>query len=289
MNPTLTGFSAILLWSLLALLTAATGTIPPFQLLAMTFAIGGFCGLASWPFRRNVLAGLKLPAKVWIFGIAGLFGYHFFYYTALRNAPVAEAGLIAYLWPLLIVVGSAMLPNERLRAYHIIGAILGLSGTALLVAGKFDGAGFGQYGFGYLSALICAFIWSAYSIISRHFRETPTDAVTIYCLATAILALICHLFLETTVWPQNTSQWLAVFGLGIGPVGLAFYAWDYGVKKGNIQLLGSIAYFAPVFSTIVLVLVGYAEPDWRLALAVMLVTIGALVASGKLQGRKNNG
>jgi drug/metabolite transporter (DMT)-like permease len=45
--------------------------------------------------------------KVWALGLFGLFGYHFLYFTALRNAPAVEAGLIAYLWPLLIVVGSA--------------------------------------------------------------------------------------------------------------------------------------------------------------------------------------
>ena len=40
-HATLIGFSAILMWSLLALLTVAAGTVPAFQLAAMTFAIGG--------------------------------------------------------------------------------------------------------------------------------------------------------------------------------------------------------------------------------------------------------
>ena len=34
------GFSAVLLWSLLAALTAASGAMPPFQLTAVTFGIG---------------------------------------------------------------------------------------------------------------------------------------------------------------------------------------------------------------------------------------------------------
>lgn len=254
----------------------------------MTFAIGGLCGLASWPFRRNVIAGLNLPVKIWVFGIAGLFGYHFFYYTALRNAPVAEAGMIAYLWPLLIVIGSALLPNERLRSYHIIGAILGLSGAGLLILGKFSDGNFSDYSFGYISAMVCALVWSTYSIISRHFKEVPTDAVTIYCLATASLSVVCHLTLETTIWPENTIQWLAIAALGLGPVGIAFYAWDYGVKKGNIQLLGSAAYFAPILSTFALVAAGYADLSWRLGVAVILVTLGALVASGKLSWKKSN-
>ena len=66
-------------------------------------------------------------------GIAGLFGYHFFYFTALRNAPAVEASLIAYLWPLFIVLGSALMPGERLRWNHVAGALLGLAGTVLIV------------------------------------------------------------------------------------------------------------------------------------------------------------
>lgn len=46
MSATMIGFLAVLLWSCLAVLTAASGAIPPFQLAAMTFAVGGLLGLA---------------------------------------------------------------------------------------------------------------------------------------------------------------------------------------------------------------------------------------------------
>jgi drug/metabolite transporter (DMT)-like permease len=89
--------------------------------------------------------------------------------------------------------------------------------------------------------------------------------------------------LETTVWPQATTEWLAVAGLGIFPVGLAFYAWDFGVKKGNIQILGVASYAAPVLSTLALILAGFAEPSWQILLACLLVSGGALLAvSGSL-------
>ncbi len=102
-KATLIGFSAILMWSLLALFTAASGTMPPFQLSAICFSIGSLPGIIVLALKPERLALLKQPAKVWVVGIAGLFGYHFLYFTALRNAPAVEAGLIAYLWPLLIV------------------------------------------------------------------------------------------------------------------------------------------------------------------------------------------
>ncbi len=112
-RATLIGFGAVVLWSLLALLTAATGTVPPFQLAGMAFAIGGGIGALSWIWRPGAVASLRQPAEVWALGIGGLFGYHALYFAALRLAPPAEAGLINYLWPLLIVLFSGLLPGER--------------------------------------------------------------------------------------------------------------------------------------------------------------------------------
>lgn len=278
LRATLIGFSAILMWSLLALFTAASGRMPPFQLSAVCFLIGSLPGIAvllARPERRRLL---KQPAKVWITGIAGLFGYHFLYFTALRNAPAVEAGLIAYLWPLLIVVGSALLPGETLRWNHVAGALAGLAGTVLIVGRNgfaFDDA----YLLGYGAAFLCAFTWSAYSLATRRFDAVSTDVVTGFCLATSFLSLICHLMLETTVWPGTAFEWLAVAGLGLLPVGAAFYAWDHGVKNGDIQILGAASYAAPLLSTLVLVLTGFAEPSWRIAFACLLVTGGAVLAA----------
>lgn len=278
LKATLIGFSAILMWSLLALFTTASGKMPPFQLSAICFLIGSLPGLVVLALRPERMALLRQPAKVWIVGIAGLFGYHFLYFTALRNAPAVEAGLIAYLWPLLIVVGSAMLPGEKLRWYHIAGALSGLAGTFLIVARNglsFDGA----YTIGYAAAFLCAFTWSGYSLLTRRFEAASTDVVTGFCLATSILSFLCHLGLETTVWPETGFEWFAVAGLGLLPVGAAFYAWDFGVKNGDIQILGAASYAAPLLSTLNLILTGYAEPSWRIAIACVLVTGGAVLAA----------
>ncbi len=125
-TATLIGLTAILMWSLLSVLTVATGKIPAFQLAAMTFAIGAAVAFASFLFRPAAFGALKQPLVAWVVGVGGLFGYHALYFLALRFAPPAEAGLLNYLWPLLIVLFSSLLPGERLAPHHIIGALLGL-------------------------------------------------------------------------------------------------------------------------------------------------------------------
>lgn len=273
------GFIAILLWALLAYFTAASGQVPPFQLTAMSFAIGGLAGVLTWVVRPQGIRALRQPVKVWALGVGGLFGYHFLYFTALRNAPTVDASLIAYLWPLLIVVLSALAPGERLRVHHVLGALMGFAGAALIVT---RGQGFGlnpDYVFGYAIALLAAFVWASYSVLSRRFAQVPTDVVTGFCLVTALLATGAHLALETTVWPQGTGQWLAVLCLGLGPVGLAFFVWDIGVKRGDIQVLGAASYCAPLLSTLLLVALGTSPFSWVVGVACVLITAGAAVAA----------
>ncbi|MBX3531879.1 MAG: EamA family transporter [Rhizobiaceae bacterium] len=281
-RATLIGFSAVAMWALLALFTAASGDVPPFQLSAITFAIGTLVGLAARAAGAAPAAREPVPAVVWLIGIGGLFGYHFLYFTALRNAPAVEASLIAYLWPLLIVLGSALMPGERLAGHHVAGALLGLSGTALIVSG---GAGFAfdaRYALGYAAAFACAFVWAAYSLLSRRHAAVPTSVVTWFCAATSALSLACHLALEQTVWPATTGQWAAVVALGLLPVGAAFYVWDYGVKHGNIQVLGAASYAAPLLSTLVLIAAGAAEASTRIVTACLLITLGAVLAAKDL-------
>ncbi|MGC4408820.1 EamA family transporter [Rhizobium rosettiformans] len=285
-KATLIGFTAILMWSFLALMTAASGTMPPFQLSAVTFAIGSLPGILLFIAKPERLKELRQPPKVWLAGVGGLFGYHFLYFTALRNAPAVEAGLIAYLWPLLIVVGSALLPGERLGWHHIVGALCGLAGTALIV-GKNGFAFDPAYSLGYFTALLCAFTWAAYSLISRKFEKVSTDVVTGFCLATSALSLLCHLALETTVWPDTMAQWAAVIGLGLLPVGLAFYVWDYGVKNGDIQILGVSSYAAPLLSTLILIIFGFGEISVRIGLSCLLITGGAVLAARDMVFRKS--
>jgi drug/metabolite transporter (DMT)-like permease len=281
LQATLIGFSAVAMWALLALLTDASGEVPPFLLSALTFSIGAAVGF-GWRLLSPPQQSARIPLQVWIVGIAGLFGYHFFYFTALRNAPAVEASLIAYLWPLMIVLGSALMPGERLRWNHVAGALLGLLGTALIVTGNGGLAFDGRHAFGYAMAAACALTWSSYSLLSRRSPSVPTSIVAWFCAATAVLSFACHLLTEETVFPEGPAQWAAVAALGLMPVGAAFYAWDIGIKRGNIQVLGAASYAAPLLSTLILIVSGFAEPTTNVLAACLLITAGAVLAAKSL-------
>ncbi|WP_137109773.1 DMT family transporter [Rhodobacter sp. SY28-1] len=281
-RATAIGFTAVLMWSLLALFTIGSAPVPPLLLNAICFGIGGVIGLV-WTARAGfgVLRGVGW--KVYAFGTIGLFGYHFLYFTAFRLSPTAETGLIAYLWPLFIVLLSGLLPGERLRAPHVVGALIAFAGAAVIVLGR-GGDGEGST-LGLVLAFACALTWAGYSVLSRRLGEVPTESVTVFCLATAVLSVVAHLALEETVWPADAMGWAAVLALGIGPVGAAFFTWDIGMKRGDIQLLGVGSYASPLLSTLALVLAGIAEPSWTIAVAAVLITAGAALAARASAGR----
>ena len=280
------GFFAILTWSFLALLTAASGGIPPFELAAIAFLLGGLTGAASWPFRKGVIANLKQGWKVWAIGTAGLCIYHCTYFFALQSAPTVETSLIAYLWPLLIVIFASFLPDESFQTHHKIGIALGLLGAVLIITKGFTVGFASGLKLGHFLAMACAFIWSAYSVASRRMGNVPTDVVAGFCFITSAVTTVLHFALEPTIYPQAFSQWFAILALGIFPLGTGFYAWDFGMKRGDIMVLGALSYAAPLLSTLILLVADYATWHWSIAAACLLITIGALISAKDLFQQK---
>ncbi|MFO1038877.1 MAG: DMT family transporter [Geminicoccaceae bacterium] len=286
-RATAEGLGAIGLWALLAPLGVAAGPVPPFLLTGLAFLVGGLTGLV-WLLAsgRSASVLLRVPVRAWLLGVGAFFGYHAAYFTALQHLPPIEALLIINLWPLFIVLLTGLLPGERLLPHHLIGVACGLAGAVLLVLGRDEsGAAVERTLLGYAAAAACVVIWSGYSVLNRRVApDTPTDAVVGFCLVTAALALSAAFIVEPPVWPQGPA-WLAVLLLGLGPVGAAFYLWDAGTKRGNLQLLGSAAYLAPLLGTLLLLLMGRGSPSLGLLVATILILGGAAIAAGVIRLR----
>ncbi len=278
LRATVIGFSAVVSWGLLALFTIGAQPVPPLLMNAVCFGIGGLIGLVWTAFGAGFGVLRAVPLQVYVIGTLGLFGANLLYFGAMFLAPMAETGLIGYLWPLFIVLLSGLLPGERLGLLHICGAFLALGGVALMVLR--GGVSMPVQALpGFALAFAFALTWAGYSVISRRFGAQPTEAVTVYFLAGAVLSIIAHLAFETTIWPETMLGWASLIGLGLIPTGLSYFAWDIGMKHGDIQFLGVASYAAPLLSTLALVLAGIAKPSASLGIAAVLIAGGAALAA----------
>ncbi|UWX04550.1 EamA family transporter [Pseudoxanthomonas sp. NC8] len=277
-KATFAGLLAILLWSSLALLTVATDGLPPFHIPSPS----------PWPaesaLARAMLRGsagraeLRQPASALALSTAALFGYHALYFIALKRAPAVEANLLNYLWPLLIVVFAGFLPGVRIAPLQWLGTLLGLGAAILLVTGgqRLDVSA--QHLPGYLTAVTAALVWAAYSVLNRRHAQVPSAAITVACLCVAALGTLVHVLFERSIAP-TPLQWGALLLMGIGPTGAAFWLWDTGTKRGDIALLGSLSYLAPLLSTALLLLSGRAQPHPVQAVALALLLVGAWLST----------
>jgi drug/metabolite transporter (DMT)-like permease len=89
-GATATRACAILLWSTLATLAVLARPIPPLEMTAIAFAIGG-AAIAAGAVLRGRAGRIRPTVASLLLGVYGLFGYHALYFAALRLAPPAEA------------------------------------------------------------------------------------------------------------------------------------------------------------------------------------------------------
>jgi drug/metabolite transporter (DMT)-like permease len=208
----------------------------------------------------------------------GVCGSDVAYVAAAKNAPPAHVDFIDFLWPFLVIIFSGFLPKEKFTVKHLLGGFMGMSGVFLLLTGGEGFVGFKpDYFNGYAFALCSALIWSAYTIAMRWFTDMPMEMVGMFCGVGALFSFGLHLHTEVWVTPSFADTSLVLL-LGLSS-GLAYLLWSYGTQKGNIKLLGVLAYFTPVFSMSLLVLTGKEPMSIALILACILVVSGVIIGS----------
>jgi drug/metabolite transporter (DMT)-like permease len=274
-NGIVLALTAIVIWSTLALISTRLTHVSPFLILGIAFLISGLVSLIrpqAW----------KIPLTTLLVGVAGIFGYHLLYFKAFSLAPAVEANLINYLWPLLIVVLSpVIIPGYHLTGRHIMAAILGLTGAALIVTeGRLNIQT--AYLPGYLLALGAAVTWAVYSLLTKRLPPFGTDSVGVFCLLSGLLSLFIFFISGGTISNiQNLSlvDWLLIAIAGMGPLGAAFYSWDAALKRSDPRILGSLAYLTPMLSTLNLLLFAGKSLTVVSVVAMVLIIGGALLGS----------
>ncbi|HMR61804.1 MAG TPA: DMT family transporter [Amaricoccus sp.] len=281
--PSLIGAVGVVLWAAETTLITFTTAIPPVQTVGLAFVFAALMSpIVWWLTGSGPREAFRLPASVWLIVVGALVGYHACIYYATQKAPPAAAALLQGTTPLMIVLGSALLPGERLRWWHVAGATFGLGGVLMLIDGGGEAPGSWPDATYYLSLIgIAAALWGLYAIVSRSRPDVPSSALGVFYAASAAICLAAHGVLESWVTP-TPSEWAAIAGLGILPMGLAIYFWDFGIKRGDIQALGAFAYVEPFIGAMLVALFAQGYLDLSLLLPGTLVIGGAALASASL-------
>lgn len=276
MNPTLSGLIAIALWSLFGVLFIYVKALPPFEILTIVFILG-YAAFTAVQMARNedIKSYWCQPVKYYLFWLSGAGLYTILIYTAFKFAPIFEANILNYLWPILLVVFSAMIARVRLPLYRIAGLLMGFIGAALMFLPERSGFAFGNFGWGHLLAAAAGVCWALYSAFTRKYLFPVGFQAPVFLIFAGI-CLVIHLIFEQTVMP-NAMQWTFLLLLSVSRI--SYVLWDYGMKHGNVTLLASVSYFLPLISSVLLMVFGEKPGQPEIALSAVLVIAGCLIVN----------
>lgn len=277
----------VLMWSTLASCVVVLGHLPPLFVNGVALTVGGLLGL---PWARD----WRMPPLLAVVGSAGMFAYHVVYFYALQLGDPVGVSLIHYLWPILIVILSPVFTRDvRISRRHLVPAVIGFSGAILACLASWGTAsgsgtdptasGIGHAGIAttcvaYALALLSAFAWAAYSLLGTRYRQVPSHSVGLFCLSAGLGCLA--LYFSSSSWPHVTIADAGVLMyMGLGPMGGAFYLWDFAMKRGDPRKTAVLSYAIPVVST--LFLSAYLRVPMTPALwaGALLVTVSVAMAS----------
>ncbi|KKB77925.1 hypothetical protein VW35_12305 [Devosia soli] len=272
------GVAAVFIWSMTAPIVASVDGVHPFLYVALGDGVGALVFLALWVARRhNPLPELKrVPIWLYLLGIFGIGGHNLTWVAALQQAPPLEATLIIYTWPLLVVILTTLSLGRRFRWFHALAGALGLSGIVALLVGKGLAAGAFHLMPGHGWAAISAVSWAVFSAMAARYPATSSNFLGVVFLASSVINGAVWLFALGA--PPAPGVSLAVIAFASIFFALAYAMWDFGMKKGDAQLIGVVSFLTPVLTAVYLVALGKAELTLYLVLALLLVVSGIGIA-----------
>ncbi|OPZ11251.1 MAG: Methyl viologen resistance protein YddG [candidate division BRC1 bacterium ADurb.BinA364] len=286
-SATALGIGAVALWCWSGpCFAAGSGAMGSMPYLSASCAVGVATAMLYHKSLGRALGDLfRLPFRAAAMGFLGMSVYTVLLAYAIGMAPEkdqAQVVLVNYLWPIGIVLFGLLLLDEKPRAGLTVGgAALGFGGV-LVARGAETFTAAPSSLVPHALALLGAAFWALYSVLLRRWRipEEKSGSTLGFILCGLLAAAVASVQGDWSRAAQARAlDWLWVAFLGIGPIGLAYYWWEIGIKRGAANLIAVTAYFIPIVSALLMGLF------FRESLSPGLPYGAAMIAAGAWIGR----
>ncbi len=275
------GCVAIFLWAIDTVINVKLARIPVAEVLGMAWGLCFLLYALVLSYRKEWHKVEQNPL-MWLIGSLGICAAHCLMVAALRYGPSEQIITIGAMWPIFVVIiGGWLLQKQRLSLLTVIGVLIGFFGVFIVITdGKLLEGFHLVYVKGYVLALLSAFLWTAYVILTRKFAHLSSEMIGMYLGVGALFALAYHFAVDDFVKP-NLEEGLLIAIKGCVTLAASYFCWDYGIKRGNFALLNTLAYFNPILSISFLMLSGLAYAMMPIWIGASFVVIGALLCREK--------
>lgn len=257
----------------------------PIEILFFRFLMGLLALMIVYPHR---LKGTTIKQES-VFVAAGLCGVCLYYLLeniALTYTIASNVGVIISVAPFFTAILSHLFlkQDEKLRANFFIGFIVAMLGIGLI---SFNGASLQLNPIGDLLALLAAFLWACYSILTRKISSfgyntiLTTRRVFFYGILFMIPALFLFDFELDLSRFANMTYLLNILFLGLGASALCFVTWNFVVKILGAVKTSICIYLVPVITVAASVLIIHEPFTWITGIGTILTLAGLLISEKK--------
>lgn len=264
----------------------AAGAVPPVTLNFVRWLLAGIL-LAPYAWRGVVehRATLRRHTGVIVaMGVLSIASYNALQYLALTTSTPINVTLIGASTPLFLLVIGATCFGERVKPWHVVGALLCLVGVCfVLVRGEPGRLAQLDFVAGDLFMLAATIAWSAYTWLLR--KQRPALPLPVLLFAQIVTGLMASA--PVTAWElmtlQQPLQWngkVAAILLYVAtiPSLLAYFAWDRAIARAGAQLPVFFITLTPVFAALLSTLLLGDWPRWYHAAGMGSIGAGIWMA-----------
>ncbi len=262
----------------------------PVEILFFRFVMGFAALFLACPHRMK---GVDRKQEM-TFALAGLCGICLYYLLeniALTYTMASNVGVIISVAPFFTAILSRLfLKSEgKLRANFFIGFVVAMAGVALI---SFNGSKLELNPMGDLLAVLAAFVWACYSILTRKIGSFgyPVTLTTRRTFFYGILFMVPALFLfDFEIGLErfmDVTHLLNILYLGLGASALCFVTWNLAVKVLGAVKTSVYIYMVPAITVVTSVLVLKEPVTWVSVMGTVLAVAGLFLSeySGKGSG-----
>ncbi|QXI25519.1 aromatic amino acid DMT transporter YddG [Pseudomonas vanderleydeniana] len=275
------GLLAIILWSTASgLIRSVTSSFGPLGGSAMIYTLGSLLLLVllGKPRLRST------PPIYLILGTALFVAYEVCLSLslgfAISNTQAIQLGVVNYLWPCMTVLLAIVMNGQRARWIIVPGSILALFGIVWVVSGNSlslpsIAANIGSNPLSYSLAFGGAIGFALYCNVTRRYAGGQ-NLVVLFFVVTALVLWLKYLLSSEVIPALTLGSGLELFAAAAAMAG-GYALWNLGIIRGNLTLLATASYFAPVLSSAFSAVWLGAALTTQFWQGAVLVTVGSLV------------
>jgi drug/metabolite transporter (DMT)-like permease len=263
--------------------------IPPFALSfwrwALALLILSLFGL------RHLLAERELALQhkkfLIVQGVLGVAGFNSFIYLAMHSTTAINAALVNSCIPILIVLISRTLHNDRLSFRQGFGVATSLSGVVLILSrGELTTLAHLQFNKGDLLVFMAAIVWAFYSVNLKKYPRGLHPLAYQTAIAMIGLTVLLPLYLleirSGHTMTVSTASVVTIVYVAVFASVLAFIFWNRAVTMLGANIAGPFIHLMPAFSTVLAVLFLGETLTKNHILAILLIFSGIFMTTFRI-------